>query len=303
MGQNLHLELGAFGTIDSLKNIGDIMLSRRSFAKLCGLSTIPLFTGLDAVAAPSANRSVTYCDLKLPDIAQVFTKTDQLEFPLEFITDGRRGSFKQSSSIRLCPYMIQQSMWYKSKYKGRPDVVNRTAEILANAITRTIEADMLRLLFSAGLESIIVRKWKYKSTKWSGNDSTLKFIMSPETMEHFGYDPSKSGNPICSFLLGKDEPFQQDLIAKQKQILSGDLCLRIGSGRPYDIVLTQLPSLPPLIGFNTSFDFDPKTRKVIEKPLKTDGKDDREFMFMAYFCAMGVLDHKSVTLLDLEHNV
>ena len=68
------------------------MLSRRSFAKFCGLSTIPLFTGLEVTATPEttnvvlgADRFVTFCDFKMPEIAQVFTKTEHLDFPLDFI--------------------------------------------------------------------------------------------------------------------------------------------------------------------------------------------------------------------------
>jgi hypothetical protein len=255
-----------------------------------------LFTG-SAIATPNTNvlaadRFATFCDFKLPDIAQVFTKTEELDFLV-----GEKGD-----SIRLIPYMIQQNVTYKTEYKDRPALVERLHEVLARGLESRIEAGMLRLLFYAGLESMIDRKWKFKTGKWVSNISVSnrKFIMNPETIEHFGYDPAQSSDLICSFLLGKNEPFQRDLIAGQEQELSGDLCLRIDSSRSDSIVLTELPNLPPLMGFNTSFEFDAKTLKVTQIPDKREGM---ELISVAYFSAMAVLDHKSVTLLDLEHNI
>ena len=266
------------------------MLSRRSFAKLCGLSTIPLFTGLEAIAAPKTKSVALDSNLFMPDVAQVFTKTDHLEFP-------QHGS---PFSTRLIPYMTLTQLDYDSKHKSRTDLVNRVAEVGVKSVQEKIEMDMLNLLFCCGLESAIVRPWKFKNTKWTSDNfiPPRKFIMAPETIEDFGYVPNPSENLICSFLLGKDQPFQEKLLSTYKQKLDGDLCLRIDDSRADSIILTHLPNLPPLMGFNTSFEFDARTCKVTEKPFRKDG---REVMCFAYFCAMGVLDHRSVALLDLKN--
>lgn len=275
------------------------MLSRRSFAKLCGLSTIPLFTGLEVKAESpkslvpdySVARTVTIdSNLLMPDVAQVFTKTTDLEFPLDFIGDGEH-------SIRLIPYMITTYVDYASKYKGRSDVVNKATEVGIAFLQQKIEMEMLNLLFCAGLETGIRRLWKWEKTKWKTEEAYHKFIMSPETIEDCSSGPNPSKDLLCSYLLGKDQPFQQELLTKYCQKFSGDICLRIDPNSD-SVVLTHLESLPSLIGFNTSFDFDAKTLKVTEKPFRKCG---RETISLAYFCGMGVLDYTSVSLLDLRN--
>lgn len=274
------------------------MLSRRSFAKLCGLSTLPLL-GFEAkaeapVPVPKIDtRTIALdTDLFLPDVARVFTQTEHLEFPLDFIGEGEH-------SIRLVPFMVLDCIHIQSKHKDRADVVNRASEILVKSMKNKLEMDMLSLLFCAGLESGIVRSWKQANTKWSRNAFMphRKFVMSPETIESCVSSLSPSAEPICSDLLGKDQDFQQSLLAKHEQKFKGDLCFRIDNSRAESIALTHLPNLPPLMGFNTSFEFDAKTCKVTEKPFKEDGK---ETIFMAYFCAMGVLDSKAVCILDVN---
>jgi len=252
-----------------------------------------LFTGLEVRAESpkslvpdySVARTVTIdSNLLMPDIAQVFTKTDHLEF-------SQHGS---PFSTRLIPFMVTTCVDYASKYKSRSDVVGRVTKIGVAGLRQKIEMDMLNLLFCAGLESRIVRKWKWRNTKWKHNTLPYrKFILAPEMIEDF--DQNLSEDFIYSDLLGKDTTFQKDLLAKHKGF-DADLGLRIESSD--GILLSQLPSLPPLMGVNTSFDFDPKTCKVTEKPVRVDG---REVMHFAYFCAMGVLDHRSVTLLDLKN--
>jgi hypothetical protein len=274
------------------------MLSRRSFAKLCGLSTLPLFGFKAEAASPvlpdySVARTVTLdSNLLMPDIARVFTKTTDLEFPLDFAGGGEH-------SIRLIPYMTSTCIDYDSKHKSRFDVISRATEIGANGLRQKIEVDMLSLLFCAGLESGIVRSWKHKNTKWSRNAFMpyRKFIMSPETIENCFGDISPSADLICSHLLGKDQDFQQSLLAEHEQKFNGDICFRLDNRRVSSIVLTNLPNLPPLMGFNTSFVFDAKTCKVTEKPFRKDG---RETISLAYFCAMGVLDSKAVFVLDVN---
>jgi hypothetical protein len=155
--------------------------------------------------------------------------------------------------------------------------------------------EMLNLLFCAGLEGGIRRLWKWEKTKWKTEEAYHKFIMSPETIEDCSSGPNPSKDLLCSDLLGKDQPFQEELLTKYCQKFSGDICLRIDPNSD-SVVLTHLESLPSLIGFNTSFDFDAKTLKVTEKPFRKYG---RETISLAYFCGMGVLDYRSVSLLDL----
>ena len=276
------------------------MLSRRSFSKLCGLSTIPLFTGLEAIAAPETKSVVLsrgfFPHIIMPDIHQVFTKTDKLEFPLNLVGD-------ESGIANICPLMITTCIDYDSKYKNRTDIVDRCIEACAAGLRNKIEKEMLSLLFYAGLETGIRRPWKWEKTKWKlakwteGEDLKYrKFIMSPETIEDCSSGPNPSKYLLCSDLLGKDQPSQQELLTKYGQRFNGDICLRIDSSKSDSIVLTHLASLPSRIGFNTSFDFDPKTLKVTEKPFRKSG---RETISLAYFCAMGILDYRSVTLFDL----
>ena len=270
------------------------MLSRRSFAKLCGLSTIPLFTGLEAIAAPETKSVVLsqgfFPHIIMPDIHQVFTKTDKLEFPLNLVGGGNH-------SVNICPTMITTYIDYDSKYKNRTDIVNRCIETCAEGLRNKIEMEMLNLLFCAGLETGIRRLWKWEKTKWKTEEAYHKFIMSPETIEDCSSGPNPSKDLLCSDLLGKDQPFQQELLTKYCQKFSGDICLRIDPNSD-SVVLTHLESLPSLIGFNTSFDFDAKTLKVTEKPFRKYG---RETISLAYFCGMGVLDYRSVSLLDLKN--
>ena len=151
----------------------------------------------------------------------------------------------------------------------------------------------------AGLETGIRRPWKWEKTKWKTEGEYLKyrkFIMSPETIEDCSSGPNPSKYLLCSDLLGKDQPYQRELLTKYGQKFNGDICLRIDSSKSDSIVLTHLASLPSRMGFNTSFDFDPKTLKVTEKSFRKSG---RETISLAYFCAMGVLDYRSVTLFDL----
>ena len=269
------------------------MLSRRSFAKLCGLSTIPLFTGLEAIAAPETKSVVLsrgfFPHIIMPDIHQVFTKTDKLEFPLNLVGD-------KSGSASICPAMITTYIDYNSKYKNRTDIVDWCVEACAAGLRNKIEKEMLSLLFCSGLETGIRRPWKWEKTKWKTEGEDRKFIMSPETIEDCSSGPNPSKYLLCSDLLGKDQPYQRELLTKYGQKFNGDICLRIDSSKSDSIVLTHLASLPSRMGFNTSFDFDPKTLKVTEKSFRKSG---RETISLAYFCAMGVLDYRSVTLFDL----
>jgi len=266
------------------------MLSRRSFAKLCGLSTIPLFTGLEAIAAPETKSVVLsrgfFPHIIMPDIHQVFTKTDHLEFP-------QHGS---PFSVRLIPTMTTAYIDYDSKHKNRTDVVDLFIKMCAAVLRNKIEKEMLSLLFCAGLETGIRRPWKFEKTKWKTEGEDRKFIMSPETIEDCSCGPNPSKYLFCSDLLGKDQPSQQELLTKYGQKFNGDICLRIDSSKSDSIVLAHLASLPSRMGFNTSFDFDVKTLKVTEKPFRKNG---RETISLAYFCAMGILDYRSVTLFDL----
>lgn len=271
------------------------MLSRRSFAKLCGLSTIPLFTGLEAKAESpkslvpdySVARTVTLdSKLLMPDIAQIFTKTDHLEFP-------QHGS---PFSTRLIPFMVTTCVNYASKYKSRSDVVNRATEIGVKGLRQKIEMDMLNLLFFAGLESGIMQR----SSQFVNYRCPQHIhILSPEIIDsRNNYFPPLRDNFICSDLLGDGQPIQDLAVKQLEQKLYGDLGIRIYP-KPDNLILTHLPYLPPLMGVNTSFDFDTKTCKVTEKSVRVD---DREVIHFAYFCAMGILDHRSVTLLDIKSN-
>jgi hypothetical protein len=253
-----------------------------------------LFTGLEVRAESpkslvpdySVARTVTIdSNLLMPDIAQVFTKTDHLEF----------SQHESPFSIELIPFMITTCVDYASKHKSRSDVVRRAAEIGIAGLKQKIEMDMLSLLFSAGLESGIMQR---PSQFVNYRCPQHIHILSPEIIDsRNNYFPPLQNNFICSHLLGDGQPIQ-DLAAKQlEQKLYGDLGIRIYP-KPDNLILTHLPYLPPLMGINTSFDFDPKTCKVTEKPSRKDG---REVMHFAYFCAMGVLDHRSVTLLDLKN--
>ena len=240
-------------------------------------------------------RTVTLdSNLLMPDIAQVFTKTKDLDLPCG-----------ENERIRLFPFMVTACVDYDSRHKSRSDVVSRATEVGINGLKQKIEMDMLHLLFCAGLESGVIRPWKWSTSKWNRRNPLeyqhqfiphSRFIMSQETIEEFDPDLDLSEDLICSDLLGKDQTFQKDLLAKHNQEFDGDLGLRIDSSN--GIILTQLPHLPPLMGINTSFDFDSKTCKVTEKRLRVDG---REVIHFAYFCAMGVLDHRSVALLDLKN--
>mgnify|MGYP003552859694 FL=1 len=278
------------------------MLSRRSFAKFCGLSTIPLFTGLEVTATPEttnvvlgADRFVTFCDFKMPEIAQVFTKTEHLEFPLDFIGENGKGD-----SIRLTPYMIQKTFTYDSKYKNRPDIVNRVTEMLTKDVQEAIEADMLHLLFVAGAESRTIfgyhKERKLPINLFGCNHN--KIILSPEAIENrLSISEQSSKEIIPSFLLGKDQPLQKHMARVAELNFSGDIGIRARLNKSDSIVLTQLPHLPPMMGFNTSFNFNSKECKVTEIQNKKEGK---ELISIAYFPAMGVLDCRDVQLLDIE---
>jgi hypothetical protein len=258
---------------------------------------MPLFTG-SAIATPNTNvlaadRFATFCDFKLPDIARLFTRTEELEFPIDFFGDGKH-------TIRIIPYMIQQNVTYKTEHKDRPALVKRVYEVLARGLERRIESDMLHTLFAAGAESRAIFGYE-KSHILSTNSPRHKFVISPETLDArfaFPSPPFLAENVICSHLLGKGQPFQDHMANCAMLKFKEDVGLMVRCDRPDTMVLTQLPHLPPLMGFNTAFKFDAKTHKVTQIPDKREGV---EVVSIAYFCAIGVLDRHKITLLDIEN--
>jgi hypothetical protein len=270
------------------------MLSRRSFAQLCGVSALSLWSWLEASDSTGVHKSRTIAldnDLFTTDMHRFFGTSNEQDFPLDFYP-GSANSF-----VSVPIYMMIHSVDYDKKHESRLSFTNRMREVLIRGMRQKIEIDMISVLIAAGIEKGI----SSKSSIQFGSKH-FDYIASPEAVESYmtgQYLDFSNVHENC--LLGKVDGGRQDVFESQYRIkCSGDLAIRIKKPNRLDNrVIVTLPTLPPLMGFDTTFEFDQRTRKVTEKPCVKEG---RNTISLAYFCGMTVLDNRDIQLMDINTN-
>ena len=276
------------------RTLETMMLSRRKFAQLCGVSAISLASGLEASDSTTVPKSRTIAldnDLFTTDMHRFFGASNEQDFPLDFYP-GSANSF-----ARVPVYMMSHSIEYDKKHESRLVFTNRMREILIRGMRQKIEIDMISVLIAGGIE-------KGLSTKSSiqFGSKYFEYIASPEAIESYmtgQYLDFSNVHENC--FLGKVDSGRQDVFESQYRIkCNGDLAIRIKKPNRLDNrVIVTLPTLPPLMGFDTTFEFDTRTQKVTEKPCLKEG---RNTVSLAYFCGLAVLDNRDIQLMDINTN-
>jgi hypothetical protein len=266
------------------------MLSRRSFAQLCGVSALSLWSGLEASDSTEVHKSRTIAldnDLFNTDLHRFFSSSSKQEFPLDFF---------EESSAWVPMVMYHQTISYKKKYEGRADIINRFVETLVEGMKQKIQIELLGLLINAGLERGISTKSRIQF-----GSNLFDYIVSPEVVESDFVGKSMEFNNVTNTVyLGRVEQGRQELFERNQNFkCNGDLAIRLRSDRKDSRVIVSLPTLPPLMGFDTQFEFKGNKHKVTEKPLLVDGMNS---ISLAYFSGLAVLDHRDVQLLDIDLN-
>lgn len=271
------------------------MLSRRSFGQLCAVSALSLASGLEASDSTGVQKSRTIAldnDLFTTDMHRFFGASNEEEFPLDFYP-GSANSF-----VRVPIEMYYHSIDYDKKHESRLVFTNRMREILIRGMQQKIEIEMISLLIAAGIE----RGLTTKSSIQFGS-KYFEYIASPEAIESYmtgQYLDFSNVHENC--FLGKVDDGRQSVFESQYKIkCNGDLAIRIKKPNRLDNrVIVTLPTLPPLMGFDTTFEFDSRTQKVTEKPCVKEG---RNTVSLAYFCGMAVLDNRDIQLMDINTEV
>jgi len=270
------------------------MLSRRSFAQLCGVSALSLLSGLEASDSTTIPKSRTIAldnDLFTTDLHRFFSSSSEQEFPLDFL-----GGSKSKSSLWVPMVMYHQTVSYKKKYEGRADVINRMTQTLIEGMKKKIQVELIGLLIAAGLEKGISSKSKIQF-----GSKAFEYIASPEAVESYLIGQYVDFSNITETVyLGKVEEGRQEMFERNYNFkCSGDLSIRVRPDRKDNRVIVNLPTLPPLMGFDTQFEFDTKTHKVTEKPLLVDGMNS---ISLAYFSGSAILCNRDVQLMDINTN-
>lgn len=269
------------------------MLSRRLFGQLCGVSALSLVSGVEASDSTTVQKSRTIAldnDLFTTDMHRFFESTHDQEFPVDILPDS-------GGVVSVPIYMMSHSIDYDKKHESRLVFTNGMREILIRGMRQKIEIDMISVLIAAGIE-------KGLSTKSSiqFGSKHFEYIASPEAVESYmtgQYLDFSNVHENC--FLGKVDSGRQDVFESQYKIkCNGDLAIRIKKPNRLDNrVIVTLPTLPPLMGFDTTFEFDTRTQKVTEKPCVKEG---RSTISLAYFCGMVVLDNRDIQLMDINTN-
>lgn len=270
------------------------MLSRRLFGQLCGVSALSLVSGLEASNSTTVPKSRTIAldnDLFTTDLHRFFSSSSEQEFPLDFFAES-----ESKSSLWVPMVMYHQTVSYKKKYEGRADIINRMTQTLIEGMKIKIQIELLSLLIAAGLEKGISTKSEIQF-----GSKLFDYIVSPEVVESdFIGKCMDFDNVANTIYLGRVEQGRQELFERnQKFKCNGDLAIRLRSDRKDNRVIVSLPTLPPLMGFDTQFEFEANKHKVTEKPLLVDGMNS---ISLAYFSGLAVLDHRDVQLLDIDLN-
>jgi len=266
------------------------MLSRRSFAQLCGVSALSLLSGLEASDSTTVQRSRTIAldnDLFKNDMHRFFGSAHDQEFPVDIYPDS-------GSTIWVPIEMYQHSVSYDKKHEDRLVFTNRMREVLILGMQQKLEIEMISLLIAAGLERGFSTKAKIQF-----GSKHFEYIASPEAIESYIVGQYLDfSNVLDNCLLGKVGQGRQEVFESQYNIkCNGDLAIRLKPNKLDNRVIVTLPTLPPLMGFDTTFEFDRKTQRVTEKPHIEDGKNS---ISLAYFCGMAVLDNRDIQLMDIK---
>jgi hypothetical protein len=268
------------------------MLSRRSFAQLCGVSALSLWSGLEASDSTGVHKSRTIAldnDLFSTDFDKHFSYSSEQEFPLDFFAES-----KSESSVWVPVSMYHQTVSYKKEYADRLSFVNRMKQTLIEGMKKKIQVELISLLIAAGLEKGISSKSKIQF-----GSKAFEYIASPEAVESYLIGQYVDFSNITETVyLGKIEEGRQEMFERNYNFkCSGDLSIRVRPDRKDNRVIVNLPTLPPLMGFDTQFEFDTKTHKVTEKPLLVDGMNS---ISLAYFSGSAILCNRDVQLMDIK---
>ena len=228
------------------------MISRRSFSQLCGVSALSLCSGLEASESTTVQKTRTIAldnDLFKTDLNRFFTTSSEQIFHL----DSR-------SSIYVPMYMCHQTISYKKEYADRLSFVNRVKQILIDGIKTKIEIDLISVLLTAGAEKCISEKSQIQF-----GSKLFDYIASTEAVESNLMRYIDSGNVEMTQYLGRVGQGRQEHFEKIHNMkCRGDLAIRLKSKTEDSRFLITLPTLPPLMGFDTQFEFQANKNKVTE---------------------------------------